>query len=145
MSLRPALDSPMFRRGLRVGLKIGRLAAALGLISGALAPALGAEAVRILVQRSPLAGAQYHALDEVREGLRVGDLLTLVREPDNRHDRRAIRVEWRGRKLGYLPRAANRVVAAALDRGEPLVARIATLRDDPDPWRRVEIEILVQL
>lgn len=141
MSFRPTLDAPIFRRSLRVGL----LAASLGLFPGAVLPAMAEEAVRILVQRSPLAGAQYHALDEVREGLRVGDLLTLVREPDNRHDRRAIRVEWRGRKLGYLPRAANRVVAAALDRGEPLVARIATLRDDPDPWRRVEIEVLAQL
>lgn len=109
-------------------------------------PTLAAgDSIRILIQSSPLAGAQYHALAEVRDALRVGDLLSLVREPENRRDRRAIRVEWRGRKLGYLPRAENRVVAAALDRGERLVARIARLRDDPDPWRRVEIEVLAEL
>ena len=104
-----------------------------------------AESVRMLVQRSPLAGSQYYAVDESWTEMRQGDLLTLVREPENRHDRNAIRVEWRGRKLGYLPRASNRAVAAAMDRREQLVARIARLTEDPNPWRRVEVEVYVEL
>jgi hypothetical protein len=52
----------------------------------------------------------------------------LVREPDNPHDANAMRVEWRGRKLGYLPRAENRAVAAAMDNGDKVDARIAKLR-----------------
>lgn len=103
------------------------------------------ESIRLLIQSSPLAGAQYHALAEVWPQLKVGDRLTLVREPENRHDPRAIRVEWQGRKLGYLPRAENRAASAALDQGERLVARIARLRDDPNPWRRLEIEVLAEL
>ena len=103
------------------------------------------ESIRLLIQSSPLAGAQYHALAEVWPQLKVGDRLTLVREPENRHDPRAIRVEWQGRKLGYLPRAENRAASAALDQGERLVARITRLRDDPNPWRRLEIEVLAEL
>jgi len=104
-----------------------------------------AESVRLLVQSSPLAGSQYYAVGEFWRQLQVGDALTLVREADNRHDRHAIRVEWRGHKLGYVPRAENRSVAAAMDQGERLVARIARLTEHPNPWRRVEFEVFIEL
>ncbi|KXB31589.1 HIRAN protein [Dechloromonas denitrificans] len=104
-----------------------------------------AESVRLLVQSSPLAGSQYYAVGEFWQQLQVGDALTLVREPDNRHDRHAIRVEWRGHQLGYVPRAENRSVAAAMDQGERLVARIARLTEHPNPWRRVEFEVFIEL
>ncbi|WP_153145443.1 HIRAN domain-containing protein [Dechloromonas sp. H13] len=104
-----------------------------------------ADSVRLLVQSSPLAGSQYYAVGAQWAALRVGDPLALIREPDNRHDRNAIRVEWRGHKLGYVPRAENRAVAAAMDQGERLVARISRLTEHPDPWRRVEFEVFVEL
>lgn len=110
-----------------------------------LASAADAADVRILVQSSPLAGSQYYAVDELRSTMRVGDPLTLVREADNRHDKNAIRVEWRGHKLGYVPRAENRALAAAIDAGERVVARIRHLRDDSNPWRRIEFEVFVLL
>ena len=104
-----------------------------------------AESVRILVQSSPLAGSQYYAVGRLRGDMRVGDRLTLAREPENRHDRNAVRVDWQGEKLGYVPRAENRAVAAALDAGEKLEARVSRLHDDPDPWRRVEFEVYLIL
>ena len=100
-----------------------------------------AESIGILVQSSPLAGSQYYAASAVWGDIRVGDRLTLIREPGNRHDRNAIRVEWQGHKLGYVPRAENRAAAQALDAGEKLEARVTRLRDDPDPWRRVEFSV----
>ncbi|RTL53103.1 MAG: HIRAN protein [Rhodocyclaceae bacterium] len=104
-----------------------------------------AQTIKMLVQSSPLAGFQYYAGKVRWEEMKVGDALTLVREPDNRHDPRAIRVEWRGEKLGYLPRAENRSVAEELDRGGRVEARIAALREDPNPWKRVLIEVFVVL
>lgn len=101
--------------------------------------------LRLLVQSSPLAGSQYYAVGRFWTELRVGDALTLVREPDNRYDRKAIRVEWRGQRLGYVPRRDNAAVAAAMDAGDRLSARISRLTDHPDPWQRVEIEIFIQL
>ena len=121
---------------------INWLALLLGLV---LAQGAGAESIRILVQSSPLAGSQYYALAQVWEQIRPGDRLTLTREPDNRHDRNAVRVDWNGQPLGYVPRAENRAVARALDAGEPLEARVAKLRDDPNPWRRVEFEVYLRL
>ena len=104
-----------------------------------------AESVRMLVQSSPLAGSQYYAVGEQWREMQVGDQLDLIREPENRYDRKAIRVEWRGHKLGYVPRAENRAVAAAMDRGDKLVARIAKLTEHVNPWLRVEFEVFAEL
>lgn len=107
--------------------------------------AVQAESIRLLVQSSPLAGFQYHAGAALWERLQVGDELTLIREPDNPHDARAVRIEWRGAMLGYLPRAENEAVAAAMDRGERVTGRIAALVAHKNPWRRVRIEVFVLL
>ena len=107
--------------------------------------AVAAESIRILLQNSPLAGSQYYAVSTSWTDIRVGDRLTLIREPDNRHDRHAIRVEWNGHKLGYVPRAENKAAARAMDGGEKLEARVTRLRDDPDPWRRVEFAVYLTL
>jgi hypothetical protein len=115
---------------------------ALALHSGS---AVAAESIRILLQNSPLAGSQYYAVSASWTDIRVGDRLTLIREPDNRHDRHAIRVEWNGHKLGYVPRAENKAAARAMDGGENLEARVTRLRDDPDPWRRVEFAVYLTL
>lgn len=111
----------------------------------ALSFAAHAQTVKLLVQSSPLAGFQYHAGAALWERLKVGDRLQLIREPDNPHDARAVRVEWQGRQLGYLPRAENAAVAAALDRGEPVEGRIAALVEHKNPWRRLRIEVFVVL
>jgi hypothetical protein len=117
------------------------------LVSLGLAVSLAAWAgeVRILVQSSPLAGFRYYAGEALWQEMREGDRLALVREADNPHDANAVRVEWRGQKLGYLPRAENRSVAAALDAGEAVDARIARLRPHKNPWQRVLIEVFVVL
>ncbi|MFC5300152.1 HIRAN domain-containing protein [Azospira restricta] len=115
------------------------------LLAAFAAGAGAAERVQVLVQRSPLAGSQYYALSAVWQQIRPGDKLLLTREPDNRHDGNAIRVEWNGRRLGYVPRAENRALAAAMDRGERVEARVARLREHRDPWQRVEFEVYLLL
>jgi len=111
----------------------------------ALSLAVQAQTVKLLVQSSPLAGFQYHSGAAVWDRLKVGDELALIREPGNPHDARAVRVEWQGNQLGYLPRAENETVAAAMDRGERVTARIAALVQHRNPWRRVRIEVFVVL
>ena len=118
---------------------------AISLLLGVAATSAVADSIRVLVQSSLLAGSQYYAAGRVWLALKPGDRLELIREPDNRHDRNAVRVDWRGQPLGYVPRAENRAVARALDAGERLEGRVSRLRDDPDPWRRIEFEILLVL
>ncbi len=122
-----------------------RLIEALLLATAMAFSAANAADVRILVQSSPLAGFKYHAGESLWHEMREGDRLILVREADNEHDGNAIRVEWRGQKLGYLPRAENRAVAAAMDNGDKVDARIAKLRQHRNPWQRMLIEVFVVL
>jgi hypothetical protein len=100
---------------------------------------------RILVQSSPLAGFQFHEGRRLWPELKVGDSLQLVREPDNPYDPRAIRVEWQGHKLGYVPRVENEAVARQLDLGNRLEARITKLTRHRDPWKRIEFEIFLRI
>jgi hypothetical protein len=96
---------------------------------------------RVELQRSPVAGFHYHEGEAVWPSLSVGAALDLVREPDNRHDKRAVRVDWHGRKLGYVPRIDNAAVAHLLDDGQPLAAEIIALRESCSPWQRVEFAV----
>jgi hypothetical protein len=99
----------------------------------------------LLIQSSPLAGSQFHALPDVVSQIRVGDTLTLQRDPTNPHDSNAIQVLWQGHMLGFVPRRENKAVARAMDRGQPLVARVVALRPEESPWRRLRFEISVIL
>ena len=102
-------------------------------------------ATRILIQSSPVAGFQFHEGKQLWDQLKVGDALALVCEPGNPHDTRAVRVEWNGHMLGYVPRAENDAVARQLDRGNKLEARIVRLTKHRDPWKRIEFEVFLRL
>jgi hypothetical protein len=123
--------------------RLERLAIAVALLLPTGASA--ADQVRLVVQHSPLAGSQYHALDLVWAELQLGDPLELQRDADNPHDVNAIRVLWRGRMLGYVPRRDNGALAAAIDRGDRLNARISKLSAAPNPWQRLAFEVLAPL
>jgi hypothetical protein len=99
--------------------------------------------VRILVQSSPLAGIQYYTAKEWWAEMQTSDRLELIREPGNRHDANAIRVEWKGHKLGYVPRRENQAVAEAMDQGTRLEASISKLQRHRSPWQRLKMDIYV--
>lgn len=108
------------------------------------APAHAADA-QIIVQRSPLAGFQFYDGKQLWDDMKVGDMLTLAREPENTHDTNAVRVEWNGNRLGYVPRRENSDVARQMDRGAPVKARIVRLTQARNPWQRIEFEIYLDL
>lgn len=127
-----------------------RLAAALLTVTlaaaSAAAPVFAQDAeVRMLVQSSPLAGFRHYDAKQVWSDMQVGDALALVREPLNAYDSNAVRVEWRGHKLGYVPRSDNRAVAFHMDRGGRVEARISRLQKHRSPSQRIEFEVLVRL
>ena len=92
-----------------------------------------------------MAGFQYHQGEKLWRRLRPGATLELVREPDNPYDPRAVRLDWRGRKLGYVPRRDNAAVSQLLDNKQSLSARIVRLRESEDPWQRIEFEVCLNV
>jgi hypothetical protein len=99
----------------------------------------------IVVQVSLTAGLRYHDAKAVWDQMKVGDALTLIREAANPYDGNAVRVEWNGRQLGYIPRADNEVIARQMDRGNKLEARIAKLTTYRNHRRKLEVEVFVPL
>ena len=93
----------------------------------------------------PIAGFQYHAGERIWHALALGGALDLVREPTNPFDARAVRVDWQGLKLGYVPRHKNEAIANLLDQGAVAQARIVALNPGPNPWERVAISIEIRL
>lgn len=100
---------------------------------------------QIIVQRSPLAGFQFYDGKTLWDEMKTGDRLILIRERDNPHDANAVRVEWNGQRLGYVPRRENSDVARQMDRGANVKARIVRLTQARNPWQRIEFEVYVDL
>jgi hypothetical protein len=116
-----------------------------GLICAGAASCLLAADVVIVVQRSPLAGFRHYEAPDVWRDVRAGDRLVLVREPGNPYDPNAVRIDWQGRQLGYLPRSENAAVARQLDRGTALEARVARLVQNRNRSVRLEVEVVASL
>ncbi len=120
--------------------------AALALVAAALTGPAPAQqtptaAARVLIQTTLTAGLAHHEAKAVWSDLSPGDPLVLVREPTNPDDPDAVRVEWRGRLLGYLPRVDNADVARMLDRGQSLAASIRSVARYRNHRRKLEIDI----
>ena len=120
-----------------------RLGALLGI---GLAPrvAQAAPPQRIELQRSSVAGFQYHQGETVWPLLAVGAARDLAREPDNQYDARAVRVDWQGQKLGYVSRMDNATVSHLLDQGQSVTAEIVGLRQSYNPWDWIEFAVFVR-
>jgi hypothetical protein len=89
--------------------------------------------------RGHIAGFQYHHGARLLDQMQAFDALELVREAANPHDGDAVRVDWRGHKLGYIPRAQNRTVAQLLDHGAVIDARVVDVSRSEQLWSAVEI------
>lgn len=118
---------------------------ALGVAAALGSPLAAAAEALVVVQRSPLAGLRHYDAGGVWREMSPGDRLELVREPDNPYDANAVRIEWRGRKLGYLPRRDNTAVARQLDRGAALEARVSQLKENRNRSVRLEFEVVAPL
>jgi hypothetical protein len=100
---------------------------------------------RIVVQQAPLAGFVYYDGKSVWDQMRAGDRLSLVREPGNAHDGNAVRLEWKGHVLGYVPRKENTDLARQMDHGAPVEGRITDLQRAANGRHRISYEIYVPL
>jgi len=120
---------------------------AAALAAGPLAATAGAatsatsSAPWVLILRTRIAGHNYHNGPELMPRLGAGQPLELVREATNPHDPDAIRLDWHGQSIGYLPRQHNYAPARLLDEGQELSATIQSLDSQQDPWRPVVVDI----
>lgn len=110
---------------------------------------------RVINDELFLAGWDHYDGEAVFDQLRVGQPVTLVREPGNKYDPNAIAVYWtpesgegERRKLGFIPRTSNGALALLVDDGSwdgKIVASISKREISANPWKRLAIKIEVEL
>ncbi len=101
----------------------------------------GRSGTEFLLQHSYVAEYHDHSVEEVLEGLHIGDNVVLQREPTNPFDYKSVAVLWKNKKLGYLPRLENTTVYQLMDRGVKVSGKVAKIEKNAVPWQRVGVEI----
>lgn len=89
-----------------------------------------------------VAGFRFYEGMKLLSEMKEGDLLELVREPDNEHDNCAVALHWRGKKIGFIPANTNEMLSYLLDADAlSLFAVITHLEKNTQPWENVAIAI----
>ena len=80
------------------------------------------------------------------KALTEGTVVSLVREPDNKYDELAIRIDDAdGGKLGYVPRKKNEILARLLDGGKMLYGKVAEVEfSEFSNWITITIKIYMK-
>ena len=90
-----------------------------------------------------VAGFKYYQGPSLVRKMREEDPVTMVMEPQNPYDPFAVRLEWNGEKIGYIPRTENGVVNSLLQQEAPLQGFIYQVNPKADPWEAVMVEVLM--
>jgi hypothetical protein len=98
----------------------------------------------IMLIEGHVAGTTHSKVGEWEEELREDDFLVLRRQPDNPHDPMAIMVlDEKGRRLGYVPRDRNEILARLLDAGKFLFGRIIAKKRLGE-WLKIDLRIFLR-
>lgn len=92
-----------------------------------------------------IAGFQHWDGSLVLNKLKVGQTLELSTEQENPYDPNAIRISYRGAKLGYIPASENELIAAMFFYGHEQIFECRILQVNPEakPWEQVLVGIYV--
>lgn len=97
-----------------------------------------------------LAGRMYHDADEVWNDLKVGTILKLERDLENRYDMNAVMVVYEKDgeefKIGYIPRGENETLAKFLEMGWNNIfeCRICKINEDAHPEMQIFLTIKIK-
>lgn len=97
----------------------------------------------ILVLECLIAGTSFRKLKDVETSLKAEAKLELQREPDNEYDEFAIALNFDKKKIGYIPREKNEVIARLLDAGKKFYATIKA-KEWEGNWLKIEIKVYLK-
>ena len=100
------------------------------------------DATPVFMYKANIRGFQYYDGPKYLNQIKQNEQLDLVREHDNEHDEFATAVYWEARKLGYLPREDNLIMANLIDQGILLRCTAEEVFPDKDPWEAFSVQPL---
>ena len=92
-----------------------------------------------------IAGFTYHDGVDVFSELKIGTMLTLLAEPDNRYDNFAVAIYYREHKLGYIPKGKNKYIGKFLNFGHADLFDVKINRISPEEHPEHQIGIVVKI
>ena len=93
-----------------------------------------------IIHNDFLAGVSYGDFQLV--DIKVGDKVDLVHERGNIYDKNAIRVDFNGRKLGYIKRDRTADIHNAKKAGRKIEGYITAIHRNNPSWRQVTLRVL---
>ena len=88
-----------------------------------------------------VAGVTFEGREVVVRKLKIGEELTLVREPTNKYDPNAVQIVSRIGQIGYIPRADAAWIAPLMDNGTSFSAVIGEMLDLYSRYPKVLVEV----
>jgi HIRAN domain len=70
----------------------------------------------MMTKKYSIVGMIYLNAEDFVKEIWPGEKATLMREPNNEHDKNAVAVWVRGRKVGFIPKLQNKALAPMIDR-----------------------------
>jgi len=92
-----------------------------------------------------LAGFTYYDGVEVFSELKIGTELSLVAEPENPYDYRAVAVYFKEQKIGFLPRNENRIISKFINLGYTDLFRVFVNRISAFDTTEHQIGVVVKI
>lgn len=99
----------------------------------------------IFLMNCHVAGTAYSKdIDQIEKELKLNDILILRRDPSNPYDDLAILVlDEKGRKLGYVPKGKNEVLARLMDAGKLVFGKIEE-KEYQSHWLEINIRVFMR-
>lgn len=93
-----------------------------------------------------VAGTGYcEQMNDIYPKLKIGTVLQLRRDPQNKYDKQAIGVYYEQTRIGWVPRTMNTIISRLMDAGKAFFCRITTLNEKAadNPWKDIECKIFM--
>ena len=87
-------------------------------------------------------GFSYYLGPKIIDEINKSGQLEMVREPENKFDKRAIALHFNNKKIGYLPRESNKTISILMDT-ELLEfhAELTQIESDASDWEKIRVAV----
>lgn len=99
---------------------------------------------KIYLLQSFVRGFQYYNGPKLLNEMKEGDMLELVREPENKYDDCAVALHWNKKKIGFVPAEENHLLSKLLDaKAIDIQAEITRLEPNAKTWENVSVALFL--